>query len=96
MRGRPSWLRGVARATTSPSAHLDLSYPVAMRYATAMSLRQNLWRWPLAGVDLVFDRLLAVVGALAASQLPGYMHHYMQPRTQISVFKVVGRGWSWV
>jgi hypothetical protein len=49
-----------------------------MRYATAMSVRQNLWRWPLAGVDLVLDRLLAVVGALAASQLPGYMNHYMQ------------------
>lgn len=49
-----------------------------MRYTAGMQVWQKLWRWPLMGLDMVLDRLLAVAGALAASQVPGYIQHYTQ------------------
>jgi hypothetical protein len=49
-----------------------------MRYTAGMQVWQKLWRWPLIGLDRVLDRLLAVAGALVASQVPGYIQHYTQ------------------
>ncbi len=49
-----------------------------MRYTAGMKAWQKLCRWPLHGLDMVLDRLLAVLGALAASQVPGYINHYVQ------------------
>lgn len=34
--------------------------------------------WPLRVVDRVIDRIVAVLGAISLSQLPGFMQHYSQ------------------
>lgn len=41
-------------------------------------MRIHVLRYPMAFADAVFDRLFAAAGAVALSQIPGYISHYVQ------------------
>jgi len=39
---------------------------------------RRFFRYPLRALDSVIDRLMAVIGAVACSQAPGFISHYLQ------------------